>query len=251
MLAPSLTLLEEQHLKKMEIYSICKLSNTRSFSVTSLKVSDNGMMTGSFMDYASCFTTNPLDGSLIESSLPPIMGGFKVNGHQANIINETLLIPDPDVKPQGVTFLVHAAASNGVSAGSFMDAVSKKQLIIYNDHVEQVTIDFPGVSRDILDTEATDGVPQVITAVNKNGQFVGTRPLFYKSKQQKVDFLTEPYFGSNGTVININSLIPKSLGLAIQSADGINDCGAIVGGLKDLKNNEYYGYRLAPSACEY
>jgi probable HAF family extracellular repeat protein len=72
--------------------------------------------------------------------------------------------------------------------------------------------------------------PEVEVAINDSGVIVGGQ-----------------FVSSNGTLQNLNNLIPAGSGYQIQNATGINDNGQIVANATDTAANQTHALLLTPN----
>jgi len=94
---------------------------------------------------------------------------------------------------------------------------------------------------EVIDLDTSGGSYSNALGVNAAGMVVGHIGIpgfYYRSTARAALFV-------NGTVIDLNTMIPAGSGLLLEVASGINDGGQIVGYARDGAGNRH-AYRLDP-----
>lgn len=234
---------------------LCSKIAGRKVTISELKVNKFGKLLGTFEYIVSCDLDLP--SSIIQ--MPDIeMTYFK--GAFISDKNGILTIPgylmtrlDDAPKTRPFMLIPIDISNNGIGllTGIFYTQTGEPfySSVVHEPSgiISEKTFDYLGIDPSLL-ADDTETVSKVPSALNDAGDIVGTRPLMYKT-QNPSNKISEAFAKIAERDINLNVLMPKNLGYIVLSATDINNCGEIVGGLKDTKSNEYLGFRISPDKC--
>jgi len=150
------------------------------------------------------------------------------------------ILTDVGVLPGGVYSSANAINDNGKVVGQGSATVNgtfATHAFSFQDANGNGVSD-PG---ELLDLDTSGGTYSDARGVNSVGivvGHVGVPGFYYRSTARAVLFV-------NGTVVDLNNMIPAGSGLFLEVANGINDGGQIVGYARDSAGNRH-AFRLDP-----